>query len=249
MSARLISSMIPIAILAAAWALVSAVGLIPQGLLPSPGAVIAALIELLGDPVVITNCAMSLYRGVVGLGLAIIVGMSAGVLMASFKPIQLVMNPLLQILYPMPKSALLPLMMMWFGLGDMSKIVYIFIGCLLPMVLSSYNGARGVNERLIWSAASFGASRLTIIRQVIIPAAMPEILAGIRMAIGFAFLFIVTSEFLIATNGVGYLISAFGDGGAYPAMFALIFFISLLGFLADQVYLAFMRRALRWRET
>ncbi len=158
------------------------------------------------------------------------------------------MNPIVQLFYPMPKSALIPVMMIWFGLGDMSKIVLIFIGCLLPVVISAYNGARGVNPFLIWSARSLGASRAATLIQVTLPAAMPDILNGIRTALAFAFILMVSSEFVIAKDGFGYLISQLGDGGSYAAMFAVILVVAAVGFTADRLYGAFVRHQLRWRE-
>jgi ABC-type nitrate/sulfonate/bicarbonate transport system permease component len=138
--------------------------------------------------------------------------------------------------------------MIWFGLGDSSKIFLIFLGCLLPVIVSTYNGARGVNHFLRWSAASLGATKWEVLREVVIPAAMPDILAGCRTALAFSFILMVSSEFVIAKDGVGFLISSLGDSGTYPAMFAVIFTVAAAGFAADRLYAAFARNQLRWRE-
>ncbi len=190
----------------------------------------------------------SISRAVAGLGGAVVVGILLGLLMASFRLVRNLVNPIVQIFYPMPKSALIPVVMIWFGLGDSSKILLIFLGCLLPVVVGTYNGARGVNPFLLWSAASLGASRADVLREVVLPAAMPDILTGCRTALAFAFILMVSSELVIATDGVGYMISSLGDGGQYPAMFAAIFFVAAIGFAADRAYAAFARHVLAWRE-
>jgi NitT/TauT family transport system permease protein len=168
--------------------------------------------------------------------------------MAWVLPVRIIFRPLVQMFYPIPKSALIPLMMIWLGIGDASKIVLIFLGCMLPVTVSAFNGALGVERVLIWSARSLGATRGEVLREVIAPAALPEILAGIRTALALSFLLLVSSELLISREGLGYLISNFGDGGLYNPMFAVVLTVSALGFAADRAYLAFTRWMLAWRE-
>ena len=122
------------------------------------------------------------------------------------------------------------------------------VTCLLPVVLSSYNGARGVEQTLIWSALGLGASRKRVLWEVIVPGALPEIMAGTRNALAISFILLVSSEFLVGQRGLGYLISFLGDGGVYDAMFAGVLTVSAIGFFADRIYLYFMQRTLRWRE-
>jgi len=179
---------------------------------------------------------------------ASVVGVLAGVLMAWYPPVDAIVSPLMKSLYPMPKSALIPVMILWFGLGAGSKIASIFMGCLLPVVLSSYNGARGTEQTLIWSALGLGASRRQVLWEIVVPNALPEILAGVRNALAISFILLVSSEFLVGQRGLGYLISFLGDGGVYDAMFAAVLTVSAIGFFADRIYLFFMQRALQWRE-
>jgi ABC-type nitrate/sulfonate/bicarbonate transport system permease component len=148
----------------------------------------------------------------------------------------------------MPKSALIPVTVLWLGFGSASKILLIFIGCMLPITLSAFNGARGTEQVLIWSARSLGASRTAVLLQVVIPSALPEILAGIRTSLAFAFVLLVTTELVAARAGFGYMIGWLGDGGVYDAMFAVVLTVSFLGFAADRGVLLIMKRLLRWRE-
>lgn len=238
----------PVFILLLVWELVGATGLVSREMVPGLGEIFGELFHMLANGDLLYNSARSLQRAGGGLIAAVVVGMLAGLLMASFRPFRLIINPIVQIFYPMPKSALIPVVMIWLGLGDSSKVLLIFLGCLLPVVVGTYNGARGVNPFMIWSARSLGASRVEVLYEIVLRGAMPEILNGCRTALAFSFILMVSSEFLIATDGVGYMISSFGDGGIYPAMFAVIFFVACIGFLADQIYAMFARRQLIWRD-
>jgi NitT/TauT family transport system permease protein len=216
--------------------------------MPALDKVLSAWWKLLVSGDLVTNGATSLARAAAGLGLAIVVGSPLGVLMAWYKPVRTLFNPLVQALYPMPKSALIPVTVLWLGFGSASKILLIFIGCMLPITLSAFNGARGAEETLIWSARSLGAGRAAVLREVVLPSALPEILAGIRTALAFAFVLMVTTELIAARAGLGYMIGWLGDGGVYDAMFAVVLTVSFLGFAADRGFLLIMKRVLRWRE-
>ena len=119
---------------------------------------------------------------------------------------------------------------------------------MLPVTIGAFNGARGAEQTLIWSARSLGASRMRTLWDVVVPSAMPELLNGIRTALALSFILLVASELIVARKGLGYLIGFLGDGGNYDAMFAVVLFVALLGFVADRVYQVAMQRALRWRE-
>jgi NitT/TauT family transport system permease protein len=238
----------PLLLLALAWEAAPRLGLVSPLALPPLSAVLGAWSTLLLDGDLASNGASSLVNLVTGLAAGITVGTAIGVLMAWYAPVEIVVSPLVRCLYPMPKSALIPVLILWFGIGALSKIVAIFIGCLLPVTLSAYNGARGVDETLIWSARASGASRGRVLWDIVLPAAMPEILAGTRTALGLSFILLVSSEFLIGHTGLGYLISFLGEGGVYDAMFAGVLTVAAFGFLADRLYLALMRRLLVWRQ-
>jgi ABC-type nitrate/sulfonate/bicarbonate transport system permease component len=168
--------------------------------------------------------------------------------MARFEPVNLILSPLVEVFYPLPKSALIPVCAIWLGFGDGSKILLIFLGCMIPVTIGAFNGARGADQGLVWSARSLGASRLRTLWDVVLPSALPEILGSIRIALAISFVLLVSSELLVSRQGLGYLIGFFGDGGVYDAMFATVLTVSLLGFLADRLYQGVMRRALAWRD-
>ena len=238
----------PILLMVVLWEAGTRLGIISKWALPTFDSVAAAWFNLLESGDLLVNGAASLWRAGAGLGMAIVVGGVLGILMAWIKPIRIIFNPIVQVFYPIPKSALIPIMMLWLGFGHMSKIMLIFLGCMLPVTLSAFNGARGVDHVLIWSARSLGASWREVLWEVITPGAMPEILAGIRTSIALSFVLLVSSELIVSREGLGYLIGWLGDGGVYNGMFAVVLTVAGLGFAADRLYLMLMRRMLVWRE-
>jgi NitT/TauT family transport system permease protein len=246
--AALLPRYTPLFLLALAWEALTLSGIVPSAALPRLDTVATAWFGLAESGELWTNAVASISRGASGLGLASACGSLIGVLMAWYKPVRIAVNPIVQFFYPMPKSALIPVMVLWLGFGDASKVVLIFVGCLLPVTLSAFNGARGTEEVLIWSARSMGASRARVLWEVVVPSALPELLSGIRTALALSFVLLVSSELIVARQGLGYMIGWLGDGGAYDAMFAVVLTVALLGFAADRGYLMLTRRILAWRE-
>ena len=238
----------PLLLLAIGWEVAARLELVSSLALPSLTAVAEAWIELVKDGELITNGAASLYRAGMGLLLSIVIGAALGIFMAWWRPLNIVMAPLVEIFYPMPKSALIPVTVIWLGFGDGSKILLIFLGCMLPVTIGAFNGARGSDRALVWSARSMGASRLRMLWDVVVPSALPELLNGIRTALALSFILLVSSELIVAQKGFGYLIGFLGANGSYEGMFAVVLTVAFLGFAADRVYQALMQRALRWQE-
>ena len=116
------------------------------------------------------------------------------------------------------------------------------------MALGAFNGARGSDRLLVWSARSMGASRLRMLWDVVVPSAMPELLNGIRTALALSFILLVSSELIVAQQGFGYLIGYLGSTGSYEGMYAVVLTVAFLGFAADRIYQTIMQWLLRWRE-
>jgi ABC-type nitrate/sulfonate/bicarbonate transport system permease component len=119
---------------------------------------------------------------------------------------------------------------------------------MLPVTIGAFNGARGADRALVWSARSMGAGRMRMLWDVVVPSAMPELLNGIRTALALSFILLVSSELIVAQKGFGYLIGFLGANGSYEGMFAVVLTVAFLGFAADRVYQSLMQRALRWQE-
>jgi NitT/TauT family transport system permease protein len=237
----------PLLILAAAWEISSRLGLISSLALPPLSDVVASWIDLLRDGDLLSSAGPSLYRLAAGLALAVVIGTLVGLSMAWWKPVNVVLAPVVEIFYPLPKSALIPVTAIWLGFGDGSKILLIFLGCMIPITIAAFNGARGCDQMLLWSARSMGASRLRVLWDVVLPGAMPELLNGIRTAIALSFILLVSSELIVAQRGFGYLIGSLGANGSYEAMYAVVFTVAFLGFAADRLYQLLVHRVLIWR--
>jgi len=239
---------LPLLLLAIAWEVVARLELVSTTALPPLSEVISAGIAMVKDGELISNGASSLYRAGAGLGLAILIGGTVGIAMAWWRPVNVVVAPLVEIFYPLPKSALIPVTVIWLGFGDGSKILLIFLGCMLPVTIGAFNGARSSEQALVWSARSMGASRLRMLWDVVIPSAMPELLNGIRTALALSFILLVSSELIVAQKGFGHLIGSLGANGSYDAMYAVVLTVAFLGFAADRLYLLITKRTLAWRD-
>lgn len=238
----------PLLILALIWEVMARTGVLPADLGPSPWQTLQALSILYAEGDLLIHAGISFWREFTGFLASCVLGTALGVSMARIDWVRTVFRPLVTFLYPMPKSALIPLLLLWFGIGHMSKIAAIFLGCLLPIVTSSFNGARGVNPQLIWSAQSLGTSNTAILWKIVLPAALPDILSGIRIALSLSWLLLVSAELLISRSGLGYLISYTGESGDYPSMFAAILTVVCIGFLADRIFLHTIRWVMRYTD-
>ncbi|MEJ2374369.1 MAG: ABC transporter permease [Pseudolabrys sp.] len=237
----------PLLLLAIGWEAAARLNLVSSDALPTLTSVIGAWFGMIKDGSLVTNGAASLYRGGAGLALAVVIGGALGIFMAWWKPVNILFAPIVEIFYPLPKSALIPVTVIWLGFGDGSKILLIFLGCMLPVTIGAFNGARSSDQTLLWSARCMGASRLRVLCDVVLPSAMPELLNGIRTALALSFILLVAAELIVAHKGFGYLIGITGSEGSYAAMYAVVLTVAFLGFAADRAYLAITNRVLQWR--
>jgi len=238
----------PLLLLAIAWELAARLELVSTTALPPLSDVIVAWVDMIKDGELISNGASSLYRAGAGLALAILIGAALGITMAWWKPVNVLLAPLVEVFYPLPKSALIPVTVIWLGFGDGSKILLIFLGCMLPVTVGAFNGARSSEQVLVWSARSMGANKLRMLWDVVVPSALPEMLNGIRTALALSFILLVSAELIVSQQGFGYLIGFLGANGSYDAMYAVVLTVAFLGFAADRFYLLILKRTLAWRE-
>ncbi len=194
------------------------------------------------------HIAVSFMRAGAGLALAAIAGIGAGILMGRIRAFESFLDPLISALFPTPKLALFPLMMIFLGIGDASKVGLIFLGCFFPIVINTYTGVKNVDKFFIWNALTKGASQRQLIWHVIIPASLPFVFAGLRVATSTAFLLIVASELIAANDGLGYLIM-FAERSFDPAlMWCGILVIAGMGFAVDRLLLALGARLFVWQD-
>ncbi|RQH01874.1 ABC transporter permease [Natrarchaeobius oligotrophus] len=226
---RLIVDWIPLAIVVVLWEFASGTA-VPADVLPSPVTVSVQIADLLATGEIFSHLFVSLFRFGVGLGLSIAVGVVLGIGMARSAPIENFFDVFLSMLYPIPKVALVPLAMLWLGVGTGPAVLVVFLACLLPIIMNSYNAAGDVDQNLVWSAKMMGTEGWELLRKVVIPATIPHILTGIRQAIPIAFIALVSAELVASYEGIGYLILEAGQVGNYSLMFANIVVISAVAY-------------------
>ncbi len=237
---------VPVVAAAALWEATGRSGVIDPEFLPPVTRIVEAWANLTFSGQILPHLVATLYRSFTGFVLAVAAGAVLGVWMARSRPAEGFFEPLVTLTYPLPKVAIIPLTMIWFGIGHFAKILVVFVGCLMPVVIHAFHGARGVDHLLVWSAQAMGAGEREVLRRVVLPAALPSLLAGIRIALNFSFVLVIGAELVASRVGLGHLILGFGENGAYDYMFAAILAVLIVAVAMDRAYLAFMERALWW---
>jgi ABC-type nitrate/sulfonate/bicarbonate transport system permease component len=239
---------VPILLVLAGWEVLTRSGAVSTQILPTFSSVVAAGVDLVGSGTLVRHLVVSLYRAFGGLFLSILIGITLGLGMATNRHVHDFFDPLVTLVYPLPKTALVPLTMVWLGVTDRAAILVVLLACLLPVVVNTYHGVRSVERALVWSARSLGTAERRLFTRVVIPAAMPSILTGIRIATPLAFIVVISVELVASKVGVGNLISGYGGLGAYDYMFATILLFVLVAFLTDRLGVRARGRLLSWHE-
>lgn len=248
-AARLIGRMSPLVLFIALWYGACSSGLVNSEFLPTPTKVAAALADLLSGGEIARNLFVTLFRAAVGLALGSICGIWIGLMMARSERFKAYVTPIVGGTYSLPKSALIPLFALWFGIGNVTAIAAVFLACLLPMIVNTYHGVVTTPKVLVWSAQALGTTDRELPSQVLLRSAMPDIFTGLRIALGFSFVLAISTEMIASTSGIGKLIFLYGENGTYDYMFAAIACIVAVAFVADRVTLLGMHRLLRWHES
>jgi NitT/TauT family transport system permease protein len=233
--------------LVVAWEAVTRTGWVPPLFLPSPLGVLAAGAEMLGTGELAVHLATSLRRIVVGFGLGALGGVSVGLAVGVFSLAEAIGNPLIAATFPIPKIALLPLLILWLGIGEASKIAVIMLGVFFPMAINTYTGVRHADPLLIRAAVSFGAGRWSVIRKVMLPSALPMIFAGLKLGAGTSLLLLVAAEMIAASSGIGFLILNAQNLMETTKLMVGIVLLSLLGLASHWLLVRLERAALPWR--
>jgi len=216
---------------------------------PTPWQVVTGTVELIRDGTLWQHIGASLFRVGAGFGVAVIVAVPLGLWMGWVKGAYLTLNPLFQMLRPISPIAWIPIAILWFGVGDLSPIFLIFISSVFPMVVQTVAGVHTIEKRYLRAAANFGVSRSTLFRQVVIPAVLPQIIVGMRIGLGVAWLVVVAAEMIALRSGLGYLIiDSRNAGNRYDLVVAGMIIIGLIGLLLDGLMrLLEGLRVVRWR--
>ena len=235
-----------IALIALWW---GGVGQTESVIFPTPGQVVTGTMELVEDGTLWEHIGASLFRVGCGFGLAALVAIPLGLWMGRVEGAYITLNPVFQILRPISPIAWIPIAILWFGVGNLSPVFLIFIAAVFPMIVQTANGVHTIERRYLRAAENFGVSRTTLFRRVIIPAVLPEIIVGMRISLGVAWLVVVAAEMIALRSGLGYLImDSRNAGNRYDLVVAGMIIIGLIGLALDIV----MRKleglkSVRWR--
>jgi len=216
--------------------------------LPTAMQALRELPRIFADPQSAFDILDSLRRMLIGFALALVAAAPVGLLMGRSALVEALMNPLLMVVYPIPKAALMPLVMLWLGVGDASKILVVFLGVSLPLLYHSYQGARAVEEKMLWSAAAMGMNGAQRMLRIVLPAALPEILTGCRTGIVMGLITMITSEMIARQTGAGNILFNAMDMAQYDTVYAMIIVIGVLGILLDVCFEAARARLTRWAD-
>ncbi len=216
---------------------------------PTPWQVVVGTVELIRDGTLFQHIGASLFRVGVGFGLAVIVAVPLGLWMGWVRGAYVTLNPLFQMLRPISPIAWIPIAILWFGVGNVSPIFLIFISSVFPMVVQTITGVHTIEKRYLRAAANFGVSRATLFRQVVIPATIPQMIVGMRIGLGVAWLVVVAAEMIALHSGLGYLIlDSRNAGNRYDLVVAGMIIIGLIGLALDGLMrLLEGLKIVRWR--
>jgi NitT/TauT family transport system permease protein len=215
---------------------------------PTAVEAIRAIPSILGDKESLINFAASLRRMAIGFGLAVVISIPLGLMMGRSRAVASFFNPLLMVIYPVPKAALMPIIMLWLGVGDIAKTLVIFLGVSLPVIYHSFEGAKAVEEKMLWSGAAMGLSAPQRLLRIVLPAALPEILTGCRTGLVLALITMITSEMIARQSGAGNILFNALDMGQYDTVFAMIIIIGAMGIGFDALFERMRARLVRWSE-
>ncbi|OCP19560.1 MULTISPECIES: ABC transporter permease subunit [unclassified Ensifer] len=241
-----------VAALVGLWGLVSLYGLVPPLFLPSPLAVLRALGGLVVtgfvDATLAQHVATSLSRIFGALGVALVLGVPAGLTIGTSRWGKGILDPIVEFLRPLPPLAYLPLVIIWLGIGEASKIAVIALAMLPPIILSTASGVKSASADHINAARAFGASRWQLLLQVILPSALPSVLTGMRIALGAGWSTLVAAELVAATRGLGFMIQSAAQFLVTDIVIAGIVVIAVVAFLFEVIARLIERRLVPWAD-
>jgi ABC-type nitrate/sulfonate/bicarbonate transport system permease component len=229
------------------WQALSSFGVISPLFLPSPESIALALWRLIESGTIVAHLGWSLQRILAGWAIGTTTGLAIGLTMGIFSVARSLGLPFVSALFPIPKIALLPLLILWFGIGEPSKIAVIALGVFFPTVISAYTACDSVPRNLIRMGQSFGLSGQTIVSEILLPGAMPGILSGFRISASIALILVVAAEMIGAQHGIGAFILSAGNLMQTDQLLAGVVVLSILGLLISFVLGRVETWVLRWR--
>lgn len=238
-----------IAVLLAAWEYASAMRLIDPVSMPRVSLIAAAWLKTIDGGLLLQAVLPTLGRIFAGFALAAVIAVPLGLLMGSIPMVYRLLEPATELIRPIPSSAYIPVAILFLGIDNEMKVFVIVVACLFPILLNTYGGVRGIDPVLIDTGRTFGLSRAKALWQIVLPAALPNILTGMRISLGIALIVAVVAEMIAGNSGIGYFILDMQRIFRVPEMFAGIFTLGVLGFAINFIFLKIEGRLLHWRGT
>lgn len=239
---------VTILIILIAWEVVARAQIVTPFLLPAMSVVVARVVEDLTSGQLLLDVGLTLYRALSAFALAAFIGVTIGLLMARLPTARWFFDPLVSIGLPMPKLALLPIFMLWFGLFDLSKILMVAFSASFQIIIATWAATQSVEKELIWSARSLGASNRQTLWEVVLPAASPQILTGLQIALPICLIVVLVTEMIMGGGGLGDTMLQSARYVDSPGVFAGIVEIGLLGYFCIKSLEALRRRLLAWHQ-
>ena len=245
----LAARVVPVGVLLLAWELTARTGVVNPYVFPPVSEIVVRWVALVADTTMLGPLWDTLWRALLGLGMAIVVGVPLGLAMGRIRAAEWFLEPLFSFGFPLPKIALIPLYVSWFGLFSLSKVMLIFTDCLFPVVIFTYHGARGISPVYLWSAQARGTGRVRMFWRVVLPLSLASIYDGVQVAVVVAVLVAVVSEMVSGGSGLGYMMMRAFRYGDVRSAFATLLTISLIGFALYHIAQALRERLLFWHVT
>ena len=235
----------PLAILVL-WQLLSVSGLLPPRILASPVQILAAGAKLTASGELVIGLGVSFLRVAVGFSIALVVGVLLGLISGLSRFGETMIDPPIQMLKAMPFLGLLPLFILWFGIGEVPKVGMVAFGCVFPIYLTLHGGIRGIDRKLIEAGKTLGLGTLGIVRHIVIPGALPSLLVGVRYSLSVAWLSLVVGEQINASSGIGYIMTYARDFLQTDVIVVCLLVYAAMGLLTDGLVRIIEAYALRW---
>ena len=245
---RLAAGSYSLALVALAWEVAARSGLVPFFFLPPLTVIAASFWDALADGTLIREAAVTVLRAVSGFALAVLCGVALGIGMARSRVVHWFFDPIVAVGLSVPTLTLVPAFILWFGIGNESKILLVALSSISAMTVSTYNGARQVDHRLVWSARAMGTAEGKLLWKIVIPAAMPYIFNGMQVALPISLIVAFVFEMVAGGGGLGFLEIMSARFFKAPELFAALFAILIVGFLFDRVLRIIRSKVLVWLQ-
>ena len=213
-----------------------------------PVEILKHFLTALGSEELYTHIGASLMRSLPGFAIGTLLGIALGLLAGISRALHQMLSPMIFLTYPVPKIVMLPLFMLWFGIGDLSKILIIALACFYPTFINAYYGAKATPTILVWSGLNMGAGPWQIFRRIVVPSALPLVFAGMRVSLALSFIVMFATEMINARSGLGHLIRVAENSLRFDLMYVSLLSIAILGYLGDQLLRVSRERVLAWQE-